>query len=259
MCLVSATDCIQLVVHSMIGSVLAFNLSVPVYITTIGAVMGATWMLMVTATVLLTIHRLVWTLWPILAKKMLSTYLLALQTLLVVLAIFYVLFLLWNLTPFSALVFDRTYSAWHYDQGYPLSWICSTLDTISNYATAIITTVIYTIIFGFLFRRRSNWRKNREVRVTLLVFCFCAYQIICFIVWEIVMPMLESKLYLACINLVLWVVWNGASALLYMIFSVSFRRDLANMIRSIGWDRGEHKHNHVMPMVAVQNLPKAVA
>ncbi|RCN27409.1 hypothetical protein ANCCAN_26857 [Ancylostoma caninum] len=182
-------------------------------------------MLMVTATVLLTIHRLVWTLWPMLAKKILS--------------------------PCA--------SKFRAGSGYPLSWICSTLDTISNYATAIITTFIYAIIFGFLFRRRSNWRKNREVRVTLLVFCFCAYQIVCFIVWEFVMPMLKSKQYLACINLVMWVIWNGASALLYMIFSVSFRHDLVNMVRSVGWDRGEHKCNRVIPMDSVQNLPKAVA
>ncbi|EYC20817.1 hypothetical protein Y032_0021g442 [Ancylostoma ceylanicum] len=250
-------DCIQLVIHSMIGSVLAFELSVPSYITTLGAFMGATWMLMVTTTVLLTIHRLVWTIWPMYAKKILSPR--ASKALLVGLATFYLLFLIWNLTPYSALVFNKKYMAWYYDPAYPMAWICSTMDTISNYATGIVTTLIYAVIFGFLFRRRANWRKNREVRVTLLVFCFCAYQIVCFVIWEFIFPMLENKLYLSCINLVLWVIWNGASALLYMIFSVSFRRDLMNMIRSIGWDRGEQKCNRVIPIAAIQNLPKAAA
>ncbi|EPB79629.1 hypothetical protein ANCCEY_01325 [Ancylostoma ceylanicum] len=171
MCLISAMDCIQLVIHSMIGSVLAFELSVPSYITTLGAFMGATWMLMVTTTVLLTIHRLVWTIWPMYAKKILSPR--ASKALLVGLATFYLLFLIWNLTPYSALVFNKKYMAWYYDP--------------------------------------EESQLEEEPR--------------------------------------------GARHLI----GSSFRRDLMNMIRSIGWDRGEQKCNRVIPIAAIQNLPKAAA
>ncbi|KAK6740016.1 hypothetical protein RB195_008468 [Necator americanus] len=72
------------------------------------------------------------------------------------------------------------------------------------------------------------------MRMTLMVFSFCGYQLFCFIIWEFILPALEYDEYLSSLSLIMWVIWSGASAVLYMTFSVSFRRDLKSMIQSTG-------------------------
>ncbi|KAK6740019.1 hypothetical protein RB195_008469 [Necator americanus] len=99
------------------------------------------------------------------------------------------------------------------------------------------------------------------MRITLLVFSFCAYQIVCFIIWEFVLPAFNFNYYLSLVSLIMWVIWNGASAVLYMTFSVSFRRDLKNMIRSTGCCGNDSRvttmvPSHLSTHIATKNRTK---
>ncbi|KAK6740018.1 hypothetical protein RB195_008470 [Necator americanus] len=197
-----------------------------------GALMDASWCSMALATVLLTLHRLTWTVFPFRAKRILPHNIS--QMFALMLWTFYGAMLAINLTPYSAMRFRKDWISWYYDRDLPFSTFFLHLHIVCTYASVIVSTLVYIVVFAVLLQGQSQARKLREMRMTLLVFSFCAYQIVCFIIWEFVLPALDYNYYVSFVSLIMWVIWNGASAILYMMFSVSFRRDLKKLILSTG-------------------------
>ncbi|KAK6021254.1 hypothetical protein OSTOST_13075 [Ostertagia ostertagi] len=207
MCLISMMDCIQLLNNGMRQS--GMFVSIPI----MGAFMGSSWILMAFTIVFLAFHRFIFTLRPLTAKYILSPRLL-------------------KLSPFSAVTFNEK-DFWFYDAGYPYSWISDQLDTVSNYSTVFLSTILYTASFTILFCKRPMLRTSSEFRITLLVFPFCAYQVLCFLVSEFVLPIFPRSFYTNCVEMVLWVFWNGAGTMTYIIFCRSFRSELKQMVCKI--------------------------
>ncbi|ETN76625.1 hypothetical protein NECAME_11549 [Necator americanus] len=224
-----------------------------------GAFMDASWCATAIATVLLTFHRLVWTAFPFRAKRIISSNIS--KMLLSILWIFFGVMLAFNLTPYSSLRFRKDWISWYYARDLPYSIICLRLHISCTYASAIVTTLVYIVVFAILFHGKSQIRKSREMRMTLMVFSFCGYQLFCFIIWEFILPALEYDEYLSSLSLIMWVIWSGASAVLYMTFSVSFRRDLKSMIQSTGFCGNDSRMttmvaSHISTHIVTKNRTK---
>ncbi|XGW16598.1 hypothetical protein V3C99_001781 [Haemonchus contortus] len=115
MCLITIMDIMQLSFHDMIGVILCFQLRLPSFITIVGAFMGSSWMVMAINSVLLSFHRLVWTIWPFQAHSILPPRFL--KAILAVIFLIYCLLLGIMLSPLSEMTFSVYYMMWYYNGG----------------------------------------------------------------------------------------------------------------------------------------------
>ncbi|VDM67853.1 unnamed protein product [Strongylus vulgaris] len=123
--------------------------------------------------IILTAHRLLYTVFPLKARQILSKKILKFCIALIV--AFYITYVSLTLTPLAAVVYCPSQFLFYFERR-PLSYFIAKMNKMADFAVGVVNIAIYTIMFGTLFLKGAiTFKKNHEIRMTLQLRIYVRY------------------------------------------------------------------------------------
>ncbi|KAK6746560.1 hypothetical protein RB195_000062 [Necator americanus] len=207
-------DMIQLVSHFYSGVVLILGKKHEAeHIDQIfGAFLSSSWMQMTLNITHFTIIRLLIIVSPTAIKKIYKKPLMVILPSTVV----FIILLLLEGSPLAAFNFDLKSFSWFFDEERILSNVLDYMDIVLTITYLSVTAVSYSII---AFKLLVNIGGRRETIITMQVLLYCIYTSFTFVFWVFIDPVVVFTPPFLFMSNFLWIIWNGLSPTLEIIFN----------------------------------------
>ncbi|WKX90486.1 hypothetical protein Q1695_009379 [Nippostrongylus brasiliensis] len=152
--------------------------------TSLGAIDIASYLCLILLSVLMTIHRLIYTVFAPMASKLLSPPLA--KAIVVLVGICF--FALFGLIQQEDVHYHYVPTRLNVDELSESTWLSlRIISSIANYSLGVTHLLVYPVIFIYLWYRKSlSFRRNQELRMTMQVTIFVTIECVYFVYWEFI-------------------------------------------------------------------------
>ncbi|WKX90901.1 hypothetical protein Q1695_009615 [Nippostrongylus brasiliensis] len=145
-----------------------------------------------------------------------------------------------ELSPLAAFLFEPASYTWFFDTDLPLSALLDFSDVVLIVMYLTVSLISYLIIARKLLTRAGG---RRETILTIQNSIYCLYTSCVFVFWVLIDPIVVSTPPALFVSNFLWLVWNGLTPMLEIIFNKRVRKGYSQlfsrnnnsvMVRAIG-------------------------
>ncbi|CAI5447332.1 unnamed protein product [Caenorhabditis angaria] len=220
MLMISIFDTIQLFIHLYaVFYILSSEPHFAMWDFIIGAVMNASWVVMLLLSILLNFNRVFSIVFhfqanAIFSKTMMKVYL-------------FITCLLWcflaslNISGLSRMVYLLPAYTWHYLAENPLSEIVRTGSADASLIDVVFSLISHIIIFSWIYLKAAILSK-KELILTIQVLCISIFHVIGYVTWEY-LPIPWELPIGVFLGHVVWMVWNSINPILYILINPRIR------------------------------------
>ncbi|XGW21699.1 hypothetical protein V3C99_004569 [Haemonchus contortus] len=207
--------------------------------TSLGAVELSSYLTLILLSVLMTIHRIIYTIFATQASYLLPPLLAKIVVVSVVVVFFAILGIIQSDDVHYHYVPPRLYFD---DLAESTSHILRLVGSLANYTLGVTNLIAYSIIFIYLHYRKSlSFSRNDELRMTIQVTLFVIIECIFFIYWEFIEKnnMTDSASSLLASSIIKLAFYDSIIAP-YLLINKRVQREISEII---GWKSAKKRFN----------------